>query len=106
MHISWLPLFKPTACLAVLAFLVGATTAGAAEKTPKNPVKLESIFAGPHTGSPLFFTDLNTVSCSSSCCSAYASCNGPAFVSCTATACIARCPDSGVTSTHLCGDSR
>jgi hypothetical protein len=111
MRFSRLPLFKFVACFAVLAFLLGVATAGAAEREGKaskeprevqKPRKVESIYTGPYKGVPFFFKLQNVSDCSSSCCTAHASCNGAANTSCTETSCTATCPESGTTSTSPC----
>ncbi len=110
MRVSRAPLFKFAACFAMLAFLLGVTPAGSAEreeraKEPRSvqkPVKRESLYTGPYKGVPFFFNKRTVSQCSSSCCTAYASCNGPASTSCSEAGCTATCPQSGATSTYTC----
>jgi hypothetical protein len=114
MRISRTPRLKFVACLAVLAFLLGSVIASAAgrdermskePRTAQKPVKAESIFTGPYKGEPHFFKEFlqerQISDCSSSCCTAHASCNGIATTSCSASSCTASC-SSGTSSTYTC----
>jgi hypothetical protein len=110
MRVLRLPLFKFAACFTVLAFLLGAAAAFAIDreervsKDPRvqKPHKVESVYTGPYEGVPFFLKLRNVSDCSSSCCTAHASCNGAATTNCTETSCTATCPESGVTSTSPC----
>jgi hypothetical protein len=91
MHTSKALLFKFATCLVVLAFALGGVTAGAAGK----PTGSDAAIARPSPhGNPPWSSNQDDVSnCSSSCCSASASCpvSGGATTSCDSSGCTATC---------------
>jgi hypothetical protein len=99
MHTSKALLFKLAICLVVVAFALGGETAGAAGKPGSDVV---SARPSPQ-GGPFSSLDKDVSNCSSSCCTASASCpvSGGATTHCDETGCIATCA-GGAHSETLC----
>jgi len=88
MHTSKTLLFKFAFCFVVLAFALGGTTAGAAGKPGSDAVSTR-----PSHGGPFSSLEKDASSCSSSCCTADASCpvSGGATTTCEGSVCTASC---------------
>ena len=91
--------WKLVAWFVAVAVLSGVT-AGAVERSesnfdrPKAAARHDDsgwVSVGLSKGEPHFFEKTGTSSCSSSCCSAYASCSGSASTSCSSSGCSASC---------------
>jgi hypothetical protein len=88
MHTSKALLFKFAICLVMLAFALGGDTAGAAGKPGS-----DAVSARPSHGGPFSSLEKDASACSSSCCSASASCpvSGGATATCDSSGCSASC---------------
>jgi len=98
MHTSKALLFKFATCLVVLAFALGGETVGAAGKPTG-----DAVSARPGHSNPSWSLDKDVSNCSSSCCTASASCpvSGGANTSCTSSGCTATCA-GGARSETVC----
>jgi hypothetical protein len=88
MNTSKALLFKLVICLVLLAFALGGATAGAAGKPGS-----DAVSTSKSNGRPFSSLEKDASSCSSSCCSASASCpvSGGATTTCTSSGCSADC---------------
>ena len=91
------PLFKSLAFLAVLSFLLGVGSVGAADREEKLISKEHKsprvLNTGKHqNGLEYFLKSLAGSECSSSCCWAVADCEG-GNTDCNSSRCVATCPD-------------
>ena len=88
MNTSKALLFKLAICLVVLAFAIGGATAGAAGKPGS-----DAVHARRSHGGRFSFLEKDASGCSSSCCSASASCpvSGGATTTCDSSGCTASC---------------
>ena len=88
MNTSKALLFKFAICLVMLAFALGGATAGAAGKPGSDAVRAKRSH-----GRPFSALEKDASGCSSSCCSASASCpvSGGATTTCDLSGCTATC---------------
>ncbi len=93
-------LFKSAAFIVALSFLLGVSSAGAADREDKQVTKQITttskrpgpVGAGKYKGLEHFLKTLDSSSCTSNCCWAEANCAG-GVTDCSETRCTASCPD-------------